>query len=256
MSPASVTLNSKKTIQYSLDGFFGRFASGWKRLSAKDAKAVTKALRERGLLQSSAPSGGTNLEQCLENMVAALPQVAQTVLPERFTQSVPSTSLAILPVATVLDDGSPNEASLKAIHLINGEGTSANATMESDVHKNEPLVLDKEIAHVHLSDVGITHIWGTDRDETHRLGVTVAERILQGDIGRKFHFTISNTGKNLDRVTVSCHSRMFISSAKAFNMYKDAKELVQLMLFATFASPEQLGCDSTLDSLSNTLTLG
>ena len=35
---------------------------------------------------------------------------------------------------------------------------------------------------------------------------------------------------------------------------QDAKELVQLMLFATFASPEQLGYDSTLDSLSNTST--
>ncbi|KAL1751537.1 hypothetical protein FB107DRAFT_278585 [Schizophyllum commune] len=254
MSPASVKLNSKKTIQCSLDGFFGRFASGWKRLSAKDAKAVTKALRERGLLQSSAPSGGTNPEKCLENLVAALPQVAPTVLPERFTQLVPSTSLAVMPVATVLDDGSPDEVALKAIHFINREGTSAKSTMESDVHKHELLVLDKETARVHLSDVGITHIWGIDRDETHRLSVAVAERILHGDIGRKFHFTISNTGKNLDRVTVSCHSRMFISTAKAFNMYKDAKELVQLMLFATFASPEQLGFNSTLDSLSNTLT--
>ena len=35
---------------------------------------------------------------------------------------------------------------------------------------------------------------------------------------------------------------------------QDAKELVQLMLFATFASPEQLGYDSTLDSLSTTST--
>ncbi|KAL1731995.1 hypothetical protein EV714DRAFT_207702 [Schizophyllum commune] len=254
MSPASVKLNSKKTIQYSLDGFYGRFASGWKRLSAKDAKAVTKALRERGLLQSSAPSGGTNLEHCLENLVVALPQVAQTVLPERFTQSVPSTSLAVLPVATVQDDDPPSEAVLKAIHLIHGKGTSAHATMENDVHKNESLILDKETARVRLSDVGITHIWGIDKDETHRLGVAIAERILQNDIRRKFHFTVSNTGKTLDRVTISCHSRMFISTAKAFNMDKDAKELVQLMLFATFASPEQLGYDSTLDSLSNTST--
>ena len=165
MSPASVKLNSKKTIQYSLDGFFGRFASGWKRLSAKDAKAVTKALRERGLLPLSAHSGGTNLEQCLENLVAALPQVAQTVLPVRFTQSVPSTSLAVLPVATVQDDDPPSEAVLKAIHLIHGKGTSAHATMENDVHKNESLILDKETARVRLCDVGITHIWGIDKDE-------------------------------------------------------------------------------------------
>ncbi|KAI5897667.1 uncharacterized protein SCHCODRAFT_02675277 [Schizophyllum commune H4-8] len=253
MSPASNKINSKKTIQYSLDGLFGRFASGWKRLSAKDVKAVTKALRERGLLQSSANTGGTNPEQYLKNLVAALPQVAQSVLPERFPQQVLSTSFAFVPVATGQDDDSQDGAVVRAFHVKYGEGTSGNASRSCDVAKTESAI-DKEIARVRLSDVGITHIWGIDKDEAHRLGVAVAERILQGDIRRKFHFTVSNTAKNLDRVTVSCHSRIFISTAKPFNMYKDAKELVQLMLFATFAIPEQLGCDSSLDALSNTST--
>ncbi|TRM65753.1 hypothetical protein BD626DRAFT_627772, partial [Schizophyllum amplum] len=98
----------------------------------------------------------------------------------------------------------------------------------------------------HPVDVGVIHFWKSNKAEAERLSISSANYALHNDLRRKYIFTVSISGQNMDRVTIHCHSRMFTVASKVFDLHRNADELVQFMLFTKYASTAQLGLDPSL----------
>ncbi|KAL1756180.1 hypothetical protein FB107DRAFT_212040 [Schizophyllum commune] len=91
---------------------------------------------------------------------------------------------------------------------------------------------------IYTADVGVT--WGLklwDDEASIRL------HVLYNDLRRKSHFscTIEET-----TARIFCHTRSGTFVTQGFDIHADAEELVQLILFSTFATPFHLGFDPTV----------
>ncbi|KAI5897605.1 uncharacterized protein SCHCODRAFT_01167403 [Schizophyllum commune H4-8] len=95
-----------------------------------------------------------------------------------------------------------------------------------------------QAAPVYTADVGVT--WGFKLWDD---GSSVRRHMLYNDLRRTCHFscTIEET-----TARIWCHTRSGTFVTQGFDIHADARELVQLILFSTFATPHQLGFDPTV----------
>ncbi|KAL1720887.1 hypothetical protein EV715DRAFT_196048 [Schizophyllum commune] len=91
---------------------------------------------------------------------------------------------------------------------------------------------------IYMADVGVT--WGFKLWDDE---ASIRRHVLYNDLRRACHFscTIEET-----TARICCHTRSGTFVTQGFDIHADAKELVQLILFSTFATPFQLGFDSTV----------
>ncbi|KAL1707080.1 hypothetical protein EV121DRAFT_199929 [Schizophyllum commune] len=98
------------------------------------------------------------------------------------------------------------------------------------------------VAPVYTADVAVTwefKLW--DDEASHAL--STAQHMLFNDLRRTCHFscTIEET-----TARIWCHTRSGSFVTQGFDIHANAEELVQLILFSTFASPYHLGFDPTV----------
>ncbi|KAL1749029.1 hypothetical protein HDZ31DRAFT_28350 [Schizophyllum fasciatum] len=240
MSSANCTADLRKTVHFSHEELFQRFAKGWERLPIKSASTLVTMLRHEGLLLRPAalrPTSSFGLGRLLNDLVSALQRVAQCAFPWRFLPNGHTTSYETVPQDVAPDDeGAGAAANIHAFHTI----------LRHDADASRPEIYCKDVTRSCLNDVGAVYVWAHDVDEAHRASIAIADRVLFNDMQRTHLFTVSVSGPKLDQVSVCCHSRLFTAATEVFDLHENPAELVQTMLFAMYASPKQLGIDDTI----------
>ncbi|KAL1693076.1 hypothetical protein GGG16DRAFT_50199 [Schizophyllum commune] len=91
---------------------------------------------------------------------------------------------------------------------------------------------------IYTADVGVT--WGFKLWDDE---ASIRRHVLYNDLRRTCHFscTIEET-----TARICCHTRLGTFVTQGFDIHANAEELVQLILFSTFATPFHLGFDPTV----------
>ncbi|KAL1726854.1 hypothetical protein EV714DRAFT_218499 [Schizophyllum commune] len=227
---------------------------GWQRVSDADMDHLMDAERlfDRKSKQWKALKGKAFIE-CAADVMAdisrCIASIAPTVCKARFATDKPTAEIIKMrPAHRIIGQDDTPLACATIVNYLSDPtylrearaGSAYNHTLSRDLLVASDLI--------YTADVAV--IWHLERwqdresvEDNEMKSAKAAQYILYNDARRThvFAVTMENTS-----VRLWCHSRSGSIVTERFDVHRDARELVQFLLFSTFATTSQLGFDPTV----------
>ncbi|KAI5897567.1 uncharacterized protein SCHCODRAFT_02527869 [Schizophyllum commune H4-8] len=247
------------TSAFSFSDFYERTVGeeGWQRVSDGDMEHLMDALFAERLFdrrsrQWKALRKKPFIEYAADGMAdisRRLASVAPTVCKAHFATGKPTAEIIKLRSAHRIfgQDDTPLACAAIVNYLSDPTyqrearaGSAYNHTLSRDQSGGSDLIYSADVAVLwHLESF-------QDREsieENEMKSANAARYMLYNDVRRTHVFAVTMEGTS---ARLWCHSRSGSVVTSRFDIHKDARELVQFLLFSTFATPSQLGFDPTV----------
>ncbi|KAL1720834.1 hypothetical protein EV715DRAFT_288760 [Schizophyllum commune] len=186
-------------------------------------------------------------------------EATEEILPTRFSLGKRTTMLSCRPNNEVYSEAMGQSTRINAISQLRQtvypeetEEAKPGSAKREKLTQNERDIVDEDAGLastqpvVYTGDLAMTIHWELEdsaeaisNNEAHAIGA--ADHIVCNDASRSWHFSITIEKESM---RLWCHSRSHRGMSERFNMHSDHRELIQFILFATYASKEQLGFDA------------
>ncbi|KAL1720986.1 hypothetical protein EV715DRAFT_196194 [Schizophyllum commune] len=236
--------------------FYETYAPDWKRLTVPEMAKVVTALDGRALKNGrwaslpQPPSGMAEdahfkrLQRVFNAVISAVE--AEPTLQHRFSKASRQTKFMCRPKHTT------NSEVDGASHKVDAIGKRIRTSYPRNVRqgsaKNERIRLRRKGQVVFTADALMTGEFkllklAMARLDNEKKTLGHAGHAFYNDVGRIaiFAFTIEDT-----TMRIWCHTRSHTGISKEFDIHTDHEELIQFILFTTYATPAQLGVDETV----------
>ncbi|KAI4293831.1 hypothetical protein K525DRAFT_244570 [Schizophyllum commune Loenen D] len=263
---AKFVRNAKKRTRVSaVEDFYATYARDWPRLSTTDVDKLVKKLKVAGNLLdtewaalplSRTRTGGEttwyNIEdehfRGLEDVFKSVIRAAEEEFSTRFSRASRTTNFMCLPRRSMQLETNGTSPRVDAVSVRVKPSCPQGALSGSA--RNGSFKLRRSRRTVFAADTLITAEfrgpWDWSRRDRHENDEKIfchAAHALFNDVARvaAFSFTIEGTW-----MRVWCHTRTHTGLSKYFNINKNPGELIQFILFSTYATPTQLGIDPSV----------
>ncbi|KAL1732623.1 hypothetical protein EV714DRAFT_206231 [Schizophyllum commune] len=257
----------KKTRVSTVQHFYDTYAADWDRLSETDVNKVVAKLKASGELLDAwtalpVPKRLCDIDKAnksrawyksedthfrgLEDVFKSVIRVAEALFPKRFSRGSRTTKFMCRPRQSMHSeiDGSS--------HMVDGIGVRLRSSYPRDAQpgsaRNGSLTFRRSGKAVFTADALVSAelkmFWSKkNREDDDRKSFGHAAHALHNDVARVavFSFTIEGT-----RMRLWCHTRSHTGISSDFDINTKPEELVQFVLFSTYATLTQLGIDPTI----------
>ncbi|KAL1753359.1 hypothetical protein FB107DRAFT_217967 [Schizophyllum commune] len=231
---------------------------GWQRISDADMDHLMDALFAERLLFDRKSKQWKALKkkpfiECAADVMADISRciafIAPTVCKARFATDKPTAEIIKMrPAHRIIGQDDTPLACATIVNYLSDPtylcearaGSAYNHTLSRDLLVASDLI--------YTADVAV--IWHLERwqdresvEDNEMKSAKAAQYILYNDARRTHVFAVTMEHTS---VRLWCHSRSGSIVTERFDVHKDARELVQFLLFSTFATPSQLGFDLTV----------
>ncbi|KAL1755200.1 hypothetical protein FB107DRAFT_213996 [Schizophyllum commune] len=257
----------KKTRVSTVKQFYDTYAADWVRLSETDVKKVVAKLKASGELSDAwtalpVPKRLCDIDEAnhsrawyksedshfrgLEDVFKSVIRVAETLFPERFSRSSRTTTFICRPRQSMHSEIEGSS------HMVDGIGVRVRSSYPKDAQPgsahNGSLTFRRSGKAVFTADALVSaelkmNWTKRNREDDDRKSFSHAAHALHNDVARVavFSFTIEGT-----KMRLWCHTRSHTGISKNFDINTKPEELIQFILFSTYATLTQLGIDSTV----------
>ncbi|KAI4525620.1 hypothetical protein K525DRAFT_289973 [Schizophyllum commune Loenen D] len=250
-----MTMSSEEIVTCSIDEFYSLYTCGWDFVGDDGMEPIFKQLLSNATLcypeklfrafpgANNHPKDTPLDEICegLGQLFADILDAAEQVLPERFHPSARTATFECHRQSKTLVHDGVESIRLDGFTVLkdkSAHGTFAGSAFDSViVNENNPAWIGEWMA-----DIGVSAFWsnGDDAAENEKQAIGVANQILYSDCRRVAHITIT-----IEDTTARLwyHTRSYSAVTAKFDINKQCTDVIQFVLFATYANKYNLGLD-------------